>query len=225
MKVNTNSIVVLGRMNPAIHHPAWYGAVDILRADEVEAAVAAREIVLVPQLAKFQSAGFGLQCTDEQWQVSTDDAALVSRILDIACGTFARLKDTPVSAFGVNTHMRFKPDEASIREALGGFIASLPVGLVAAPSPPIFSQLNVAYSLSDLHVEGGVAFSRTMNASIRAVGDTELIAGANIDHRLAKTDIPREFHLEHVLRAAEPVRAEAEKLLEGVRAAINAVGK
>jgi hypothetical protein len=94
------AVVVVGAMNPAIHHPAWYHAMSIISDSEFEESKR-KPIVTTPPLAQFESSGFSVVCLPDRWQAScqTPDA---TRIVALAQATFGKLYHTPVKAYGVN---------------------------------------------------------------------------------------------------------------------------
>ncbi|MCB1767111.1 MAG: hypothetical protein KDJ22_13805 [Candidatus Competibacteraceae bacterium] len=94
------SVVVLGVMNPAIHHPAWYQAMSIITEAEFEESLR-NQVIVTPQLTQFKTENLVLDCTLERWQVSSE-AEEVNRIMTLAKTTFEKLYHTPIKAYGVN---------------------------------------------------------------------------------------------------------------------------
>ena len=64
------SIVIVGSMNPRIHHPAWYEAVKILSAEE---ASAASLVACTPMASQFQLPGLNIICLQDRWEIQTQD--------------------------------------------------------------------------------------------------------------------------------------------------------
>ena len=94
------SVVILGVMNPAIHHPAWYHATSIITQSELDESLQ-KPVVATPQVAQFATNGFSVVCLPDRWQVSCDTAD-GTRIVALAKATFNKLEHTPVNAYGVN---------------------------------------------------------------------------------------------------------------------------
>ena len=94
------SVVVVGAMNPVIHHPAWYHAMSIITQSELEESLR-KPVVVIPQFAQFASDSFSIVCLPDRWQVSCDTAD-GERIVALAKATFEKLYHTPVTAYGVN---------------------------------------------------------------------------------------------------------------------------
>lgn len=101
MKVlHSQSIVVLGAMNPAIHHPAWYHLMSIISQAEFDESLH-KQVIVSPPTAQFTSKGFSVACLPDRWQVSCEEAD-AERIVALAKATFDKLYHTPVTAYGVN---------------------------------------------------------------------------------------------------------------------------
>jgi hypothetical protein len=98
----TLSVVVVGHMNPAIHHPAWYLAGGSLKPEESEAIAVRGGVVIVPQFARFETERWRIECSPDRWQISTLSGTAAAEVIEIACSTFERLCETPISAFGLN---------------------------------------------------------------------------------------------------------------------------
>src|SRR6202030_1678960 len=99
------SIVVIGLMNPAIHHPSWYQSMQLLDKQEVDYAGSASAlvpIVLAPQIAQFAVQEFKIVCLSNRWEIQTQRPEAVDRILKVASRVFEILDHTPVNAFGFN---------------------------------------------------------------------------------------------------------------------------
>src|SRR5947209_9499838 len=97
------SIVIVGNMNPRIHHPAWYEAVEVLSREEARVAVAS-PVMCTPALSQVQFDGLAVLCLQDRWEIQSQDARKLERMLDIAGRTFDTLMHTPIAAFGLNFH-------------------------------------------------------------------------------------------------------------------------
>jgi hypothetical protein len=96
------SVVIVGTMNPAIHHPFWYEMIGVLSKDERDEAIQSPQLLLAPMVGQFSWSGWTIVCMPERWEMRTADAAKFDRIVDVASKVFDRLADTPVTAFGIN---------------------------------------------------------------------------------------------------------------------------
>ena len=122
------SVVVLGAMNPAIHHPAWYQAMSIITEAEFEESLR-NQVIVTPQLTQFKTENLVLDCTLERWQVSSE-AEEINRIMTLAKTTFEKLYHTPVGAYGINHdfHIETKREIAPILMSI--------IGKTDLPFPP-----------------------------------------------------------------------------------------
>lgn len=100
---NTYAIVLIGAMNPRIHHPAWYQTVGLLDKDEAEAAMKLPLTLTTPMLAQLQTPKLLINCQDNRWEIRTVELDQVQRIQDITCKVFDELLvHTPIAAAGFN---------------------------------------------------------------------------------------------------------------------------
>jgi hypothetical protein len=100
---NTYAIVLIGAMNPRIHHPAWYQAVGLFDKEEAEAATKLPLTLATPVLAQVQTPKLLINCQDNRWEIRTVEPDQVQRIQDIACKVFDELLvHTPIAAAGFN---------------------------------------------------------------------------------------------------------------------------
>lgn len=119
------SIVILGSMNPAIHHPAWYETVKALTAEHVKHALS-EQFVLVPQLAQFRTPRFEITCDPQRWQAVVSQAESLQAAADLAGIVFdKRLNETPVNAIGVNFNHHIVTDCQDVGRRLYSYLAPL----------------------------------------------------------------------------------------------------
>jgi hypothetical protein len=123
------SIVVLGAMNPRIHHPLWYRQHNLISEAESVSAMEA-DIVVLPHLAQFRTAGITVVCHLERWEIKTSDMAVRPRILQIANDIFdSILPETPVSLFAFNNDFLRKTELQDVKRALGRRAERLEIGI------------------------------------------------------------------------------------------------
>jgi len=128
--------VVLGHMNPAIHHPAWYQMSGILTPEEASAALApsAQPFVMSQgpmPLAKFVFNEISITCQSMRWQIEAPFSR-AARCLEILAKTFDVLGETPVTAFGNNFHWHRELAGKEVAQVLGRLLAK--TGLVGESS-------------------------------------------------------------------------------------------
>jgi hypothetical protein len=121
------SIVIIGAMNPSIHHPSWYRLVGILAPPEAE--TAAKAAVCTPFGSQFQVGDLLVKCEPGRWLIQTGNPAALDRMVAIAAATFDHLPETPVGAYGLNFLFVRGTKLADIGKALAKAVNSLALGL------------------------------------------------------------------------------------------------
>ncbi len=114
------SLVVLGRFNPAIFTPAWFGWNGLLPEKTVK--IAGTKIVH-PQIAIFEADWLNLHVQPESFQINTTQAPYV-RLRDLAARIFRdHLPHTPLRVLGINREVHFSVRSFSVRDQLGRLLA------------------------------------------------------------------------------------------------------
>jgi hypothetical protein len=119
-------IVVVGNMNPRIHHPAWYEAVGILSSEE-SFFDKDRPLTCTPMFSQFQLADFAVSCSEVRWEIQTQDPKKLERILDFTGRAFDVLKHTPITAFGLNFHFVRPTGLQDVGKRLAELVNALPL--------------------------------------------------------------------------------------------------
>jgi len=150
------SVVVLGSMNPAIHHPQWYRHRDLLTLDEVNLALAGPDLVVTPGFAQFSVGKITVTCVQQRWAVQTTDQSQFQRVVTIAKQVMDTLTHTPISVVGINFDFCRPSGVRNIGALLAARVHSLNLGfegdgvLTATAS---FSHQRVARLVSVLTTE------------------------------------------------------------------------
>ena len=93
------SVVAVGSFNPAIFHPAWFAANDLIRKDEADEST----VQLVHNQATiFSTSWFVLKVDQNRFHLETADPSKAFPLRDLALGTFELLEHTPLRAVGFN---------------------------------------------------------------------------------------------------------------------------
>lgn len=82
------TVVVRGWMNPGIHHPSWYRMADLCDANAEALAIQEKSLICLPNLARFKTPDFEIDCQPHLWLIKTDHSDALDRILEIAVGVF-----------------------------------------------------------------------------------------------------------------------------------------
>lgn len=122
------SVVVVGAMNPKIHHPHWYFAQGLLTAAERDAALAA-DLICTSPAAQFRAPEFTVVCQLEKWEILTSLDEAVGRIEQVAARVFTVLSETPVSAMGFNFNVHRETAVESVASVLARKSVETALGL------------------------------------------------------------------------------------------------
>jgi hypothetical protein len=124
------NIVVVGEMNPRIHHPAWYRHVGLISAEEAELAYKSDGTFTLPPQAHITLSAIGIDCQMNRWEIGTSDEGQVNRIREITCKVFDELlKHTTVTVVGYNVNFVKHVHHDHVSRLLGAQLTSLPLGL------------------------------------------------------------------------------------------------
>ena len=98
-EIQSLSIILLGDFNPKIFQPAWFGAQNLIRSSEAEAA----DIQIVNQeISIFSVDWLQVQITRYRCSFATIQEAYYEVLYDLCLSTFKLLKHTPIRVMGIN---------------------------------------------------------------------------------------------------------------------------
>ena len=98
-EIQTLSIVLLGKFNPAIFSPSWLAKAKIITEAEAEAATVN---LIHPEIAQFTVEKFRFEVQKERFQVTTTVEPFV-QLLDAVVNLFKeQLPHTPTDKMGIN---------------------------------------------------------------------------------------------------------------------------
>lgn len=145
---DTYAIVILGGMNPRIHHPAWYQLVGLIDNDEAEQATKLPSIVLTQFMAQFDTPELVIVCQDNRWEIRTSNAAKIERIKFIASKLFDEvLPHTPISAAGFNFTYKRQARKQDVGKVLADVVIGSPLGL--KPDHQVAAELILRRAFDD----------------------------------------------------------------------------
>lgn len=168
------SIVVVGAMNPSIHHPFWYEILHALSQAEARDAVGGSNLLVSPMVAQFSWSGWTMVCLPERWEMRTQDPEKFGRVLDLAVLVFERLNDTPVKSFGINVD-RVETKSESATRALACALHDANLGVSADASDGSFSTSTTVEKTCTL-------LRRTVTVSVSAKAPSVLRISNNFHH-------------------------------------------
>ena len=137
-EIDGASIVLIGKFNPAIFQPAWLGACNLLRKEEVEDAA----ITMVsPQVTSFSAHWLTIQVLAERFTAITNDPAQYQALRDLVIGVFHLLEHTPFWVMGMNRDMHFKMESEEQYHRLGHLLAPKEIWKEILDTPGLRSLL------------------------------------------------------------------------------------
>jgi hypothetical protein len=224
---NLYSIVVVGNMNPAIHHPRWYKDIGILDEKEVTEAEerpstgsdnlndtsGARGNLVVSQFAtQFTTRSLRIVCNAQSWSVLTVDEGKLEKCLNLASAVFKELDSTPVSAYGFNFNHHRQTRITSVGEYLAELTRSLTLGFAAVDGQP--KTANISYSASLDGEDSNVTIAPSIKDS------SMVFVAMNFNHPIVQgTGF---FELDRMLTQDFPHdRERADRYLQAILAPLN----
>jgi hypothetical protein len=116
------TIVGAGSFNPAIVHPQWLAAKQLIPQELAEHALqpgGERPMIVSPQVSAFFADWLSVQVTDQQAIFSTVDQARESDLRDLVRSFFELLPETPVDGIGINADVHFRTEDPRAWHAFG----------------------------------------------------------------------------------------------------------
>jgi len=116
IQVQGVSIVLIGNLNPAIFHPSWFAAHNLLRSEEADAA---NINIIHPDVASFKTEWLEVNIVKERFQIATVQESYYEALRDIAVGILGLLSHTPIRVMGINRDFHFDLVSEDIWNGLG----------------------------------------------------------------------------------------------------------
>ena len=114
------SIVLIGKLNPAIFTPAWFALHKLLPESVADTA---QLQVVHQQVTEFSTNWLRLQVTPERFSAETSLAPHI-RLRDFVVRVFKdHLHHTPITAFGINWQVHFRVGSSAERDRIGRTLA------------------------------------------------------------------------------------------------------
>ncbi len=123
-------IVILGGMNPRIHHPYWYRSVGLLDTEETEQALKTPNTLITPPLAQIHTPNLTIVCQEDRWEIRTTELGQIQKLQEITSKLFDEiLPHTPVLAAGFNFHLRRATESQDVGRILAATLYKAPLDL------------------------------------------------------------------------------------------------
>lgn len=128
--ITTVSLVVTGAMNPRIHHPSWYRAIDAISKDVEQLALNDTETMVMEVHAQFKTAEYRIGCEPDKWIIQSSESGAEKQFVRLVRIVFDdRLHETPVDAFGLNKSMHIATTCENVGERINIGIANAALGV------------------------------------------------------------------------------------------------
>jgi len=118
LEIEGTSVVAIGGFNPAIFHPSWFAANNLIRQEEADEAKVEH---VTPAISTFEIGLFRVQVIPERLSFETEDPSGVSPLKDLCVATFSILEHTPIRAFGLNSNRHFKMESVDDWHKIGHY--------------------------------------------------------------------------------------------------------
>jgi len=114
------NIVLRGQFNPAMFHPAWFAAQNLIRQQEAEAA----EIKIIhPDAAIFDVEWLQIRVTRDRFQAASVQEAYYETLRDVVIGALTVLNQTPLRVMGINRNFHYGLESEKAWHVIGDRLA------------------------------------------------------------------------------------------------------
>jgi len=210
------SIVVLGGMNPRVHHPFFYQSLGILNEAQVKTAVEAATTMCMPQIAQLDIEDMRIICLPDRWQIASPNEVRAARLLEIAGGVMTALDHTPTGAIGFNFDFVRASGRQDTEPHFSGLARSLRLGLGDAKEED--ASASFSYVARDTEPEA----KRVASVHVAPVADPadHVLVKNNFNYQITLTG---KFDLGPVLRARyerdhRAAQGQLERTLDSLKA-------
>ena len=185
------AIVVVGGMNPRIHHPLFYKMLELAPEQEIQAALDSDSTICVPQTAQLDLGDVRVVCLPDRWQISSTNEAACPRLLSVADRVMSALDFTPVSAVGFNFDF-VRSAGAKLADRLAALSRTMPLAFPPGPGA------SAAFTYSTVEAETAAKLTRRVTIQLGADGPGRLFARQNFHYDI---HIVGHFSVGEIMRA------------------------
>jgi len=112
--------VLVGNLNPAIFHPAWFALNKLVSKEDAANAIVR---VIHPELSNFDVGELSIQVDKQRFAVACPGRQH-EMLRDLIVGSFGNiLSHTPIQAMGINREVHFDTGDFAVRQAVGETLA------------------------------------------------------------------------------------------------------
>jgi hypothetical protein len=175
------SIVLLGDLNPAIFHPGWFAANNLLRKSEADDATIQ---VVTRELTAFNTSWLRLAVLPDRFTASCIGADGHELLRDLVVGTFTLLAHTPIRRFGFNRDQHFAAPDRDYIMRLGHKLAPKDVWPASLQLPLLFSMTMKATradkASGNVHVQIAPSRNLPLGIFVQVNEDREVSSAAQV---------------------------------------------
>lgn len=187
-------VVVTGAMNPQIHHAEWYRVIGAIDEAELQNSLVNPMNITGPAVStvQFGSPTLTVTCQPGNWWIHSADANQWLRMMDIAALVFARLKETPVTAFGFTSQLHIDTVAPDTKSVLAEIISGMKLGFPEGSGKSTGSNISLSVTDEDAIV----------NASLQPsiLSERAIFINLNSQYSSPKTAAPGYFDLGVLLK-------------------------
>lgn len=120
LRIQGASIVLRGSFSPAMFHPAWFAANNLIRSQEADAA---RVEIVHSKVAAFTAEWLQLTVTEDRFQAGTAQESSYDPLRDLVLGVLSLLSSIPLRQLGLNCDFHYEFLTAEAWHAVGHRLA------------------------------------------------------------------------------------------------------
>jgi hypothetical protein len=120
LALDSVTVVIRGNFNPALLSSAWMLTRGLIVAED---AVEAKQQIVTPETASFETSWFKFFANREIIQITTEESEEFERVRDLAVGGLKSLPDTPIGVMGINRDVHFTVSSKTEWHAIGDRLA------------------------------------------------------------------------------------------------------
>lgn len=191
MAQDNYSIVVLGNMNPSIHHPLWYQRLELVNDEEVTSALDSDNTLCTPTVSHIAFPEFSIKCQRDRWEINTAKRENCERLSNIASEVFQALDHTQLSAIGINVSLHIDTQIDNVPDYLATIVESTGLSLPDKQEP---RTATLQYQV------GADERRRTIKIEPSVLDTNKVFVGQNIHYDIEQQGITGYFDFAELLR-------------------------
>ncbi len=210
------SIVIVGAMNPRIHHPQWYRTIGAIDEAELQSTLSGASVLITAMVSQFQfpaaEAAIAINCIPDRWTIQTNTDSTWERIANVAARVFEKLSETPCTIYGFNTQKHVKTEAPNVKDTMATAIAEMQLGF------PIGRSLASAVQLQSTEDDHKI----TVSLQPSLAGESSIFVAYNTEYQAPTAAAGGYFDIGKLIVSKLPEHRErAGAVIQAVVTAIN----